>query len=105
MMIIDKKQNLKTLFNLGTSLKEIKRIFVLQGFLLTQIGMFIGLILGILLVILQKKFSLFMITPNIPYPVELKLSNLLVVIATISFLGYLASKIASSRITISFIDK
>ena len=35
MMIIEKKSNLKTLFNLGVTIKEIKRIFVLQGFLLT----------------------------------------------------------------------
>ena len=32
MMIIDKKANLKTLFNLGATIKEIKRIFIIQGF-------------------------------------------------------------------------
>ncbi len=105
MMIIDKKQNLKTLFNLGTSLKEIKLIFVLQGFLLTQVGMIIGLSLGVVLVLLQQQFSWFKITANIPYPVELKLSNLLIVMATISVLGFLASKIASGRISTQFIDK
>lgn len=104
MMIIDKRQNLKTLFNLGTSLKDIKRIFVLQGFLLTQFGMFIGLLLGVILVIIQQQYSLFMITESIPYPVELKLTNLLIVIATISLLGFLASKVASSRISTKFIE-
>lgn len=105
MMIIDKKQNLKTLFNLGATLKEIKKVFVLQGFLLTQIGMFIGLTIGVMLVVVQQQFSLFMITPSIAYPVELRLSNLLIVMATISVLGFLASKIASSRISITFIEK
>lgn len=104
MMIIDKKQNLKTLFNLGANLKEVKRIFVLQGFLLTQVGMVIGLSIGILLVLLQQQFGWFMITANIPYPVELRISNLVIVLVTISILGLLASKIASSRISRQFLN-
>jgi len=105
MMIIDKKKNLKTLFNLGVTIKEIKKIFVLQGFLLTVFGMFVGLTIGVILVFVQQKFELFMITQNFPYPVEFKFLNLIVVIATITTLGFLASKIASSRISFKFIEK
>lgn len=105
MMIIDKKQNLKTLFSLGTSVKEIKRIFVLQGFLLTFIGTFIGLTLGVILVFLQNQFSLFMITDTLAYPVEFRFLNLFIVVFTISILGFIASKISSSRITKEFIEK
>jgi lipoprotein-releasing system permease protein len=105
MMIIDKKQNLKTLFNLGASLQEIKRIFILQGFLLTFFGMCIGLFLGIILVFLQNKFEIFMIVPNLAYPVEFRFTNLLIVFFTITILGFTAAKIASSRISAEFIDK
>ncbi|WP_299057825.1 FtsX-like permease family protein [uncultured Polaribacter sp.] len=105
MMIIDKKQNLKTLLNLGATIQEIKKVFVFQGFLLTLVGMSIGLLLGILLVMLQKHFGFFMITQNLSYPVEFRFSNLFIVIATISILGYIASKIASSRISKEFIDR
>lgn len=105
MMIIDKKENLKTLLNIGATLKEIKRIFVLQGFLLTVVGMLIGLSLAIILVFLQQKFSMFMLTQNLAYPVEFHLSNLLIVIVTITILGYVAAKIASSRISKEFIKK
>ncbi|TYQ00105.1 lipoprotein-releasing system permease protein [Tenacibaculum adriaticum] len=105
MMIIDKRKNLKTLFNLGTSVQNIKKIFVLQGFLLTLVGMAIGLTIGILLVLVQQRFGLFMITQNIPYPVEFRWANLLVVIGTISVLGFLAAQIASSRISESFVEK
>ena len=105
MMIIDKKSNLKTLFSLGATIKEIKKVFVLQGFLLTVLGMSIGLILGIILVFIQQKFGIFMITYNLPYPVEFKFSNLLIVIVTITILGFIASKIASSRISREFIEK
>lgn len=105
MMIIDKKSNLKTLFSLGATIEEIKRIFVYQGFLLTFLGMIIGLSLGILLVFLQKQFGLFMITQNLPYPVEFRFSNLFIVVVTITVLGFIASKIASSRINKGFIEK
>lgn len=105
MMIIDKRKNLKTLVSLGASLKNIKQIFVLQGFLLCIVGMIIGLIIGIVLVLLQQQFSLFMLTQSVPYPVEFKISNLLIVIGTILTLGFLAAKIASSRISVDFIEK
>jgi lipoprotein-releasing system permease protein len=105
MMIIDKKENLKTLFSLGASVKEIKKVFVFQGFLLTLFGMLIGLTLGIILVFLQKEFGLFMITQNLAYPVEFRFTNLLVVILTITVLGFIASKIASSRISKEFIER
>lgn len=99
MMILDKRKNLKTLFNLGAGIKEIKRIFILQGFLLTCFGLIIGLSLGVILVLLQLKYQLFMITPQLAYPVELSFMNIVTVIVTILFLGYLASLIASSRIS------
>ena len=105
MMIIDKKDNLKTLFSLGASVKEIKKIFELQGFLLTLFGMLIGLSIGVILVFLQKHFELFMITENLAYPVEFSFSNLFIVILTITILGFIASKIASSRISKEFIEK
>ena len=103
MMIIDKKSNLKTLLSLGATIKEIKRIFILQGFLLTFFGMCIGLFFGIVLVFLQKKFELFMIVPSLAYPVEFRLINVVIVFFTITILGFIAAKIASSRISEAFI--
>jgi lipoprotein-releasing system permease protein len=105
MMIIDKKDNLKTLFSLGTSVKEIKKIFELQGFLLTFFGMLIGLSIGVILVFLQRQFALFMITESLAYPVEFRFLNLIIVFLTITVLGFIASKIASSRISKEFIEK
>ncbi len=104
MMILDKKDNLKTLYNLGATIKEIKRVFILLGFLLTVFGLVIGLSTGIILVLLQKKYHLFMITQHLAYPVEFTLFNVFSVIGTILILGYLASKIASSRITNKLIE-
>jgi len=99
MMILDKRENLKTLFNLGTSLKEIKKIFIYQGFLLSFFGLLLGLILAIAFVLLQKHFGLIMINSTLAYPVKFTLFNVLIVFFTILALGYLAALIASSRIS------
>ena len=104
MMIIEKKNNLKTLYSLGVGINEIKRIFVLQGFLLTFFGMLVGLSLAIILVFLQQKYSWFMITQNFAYPVEFRWTNLGIVVFTITVLGFFASKIAGSRISKEFIE-
>ena len=99
MMILDKKESLNTLFNLGATTKEIRRIFFLQGSLMTILGGLIGLILGFIIVFLQQQFSLVMIIPSEPYPVVIKTINFILVLVTISILGLLASKLASQRIT------
>jgi len=99
MMILDKKKNLNTLFNLGVTLKDIRHIFFLQGSLMTVLGGGLGLLLGYVIILLQDGFSLIMITPSLPYPVTIKPINFIIVFATISVLGILASKIASSRIS------
>ncbi|SHI78574.1 ABC transporter permease [Flavobacterium haoranii] len=104
MMIIEKKSNLKTLNSLGLGIKEIRKIFLAQGLLLTIFGSVIGIILGIILVVLQQKLNLIMITPTLPYPIKFELKNLLIVALTISILGYLASLTASKSITKKLIE-
>ena len=104
MMIIDKRENLKTLFHLGSGVRDIRRIFVYQGFLLTLFGLFVGLLLAIPFVLLQKKYGFIMITRSLAYPVEFKLMNVLVVILTIVVLGYLSAKIASARISKKLVE-
>ncbi len=99
MMILDKKKTLNTLFSLGTTLKNIRRIFFYQGVTMTVVGTAIGLFIGFIVVIMQQQFSLVMITQKLPYPMSLNLENFLIVFITISVLGIIASKMASARIT------
>lgn len=99
MMVLDKKNNLKTLFNLGSEIKHLRQIFLLQGTLLSFFGGLIGLSLGIILVLLQQHFELVMITPTLAYPVVFSFENVLIVLATILSLGFIASLIASSRVS------
>lgn len=97
MMILDKQQNSRTLYNLGVTVKELRRIYFVQGILVTTAGGIIGVLLGALLIGSQLLLGWVKIG-SIDYPVELNVLNVLVVLATIVVLGILASKIASSRI-------
>ena len=99
MMILDKKGNLKTLYNLGIEITDLRKIFLLQGTLLSVIGGFVGLAIGIVIVVLQQRFELIMLTPTLPYPVVFSIENVLIVLATIVTLGFIASLIASSRVS------
>jgi len=99
MMILDKRSNLKTLYNLGTEVKDLRKIFLLQGTLLSVLGGVLGLFLGIVLVLIQQQFEVIMITPSLAYPVDFLLKNVLIVLTTIISLGFIASLIASSRVS------
>lgn len=98
MMILDKQKNIKTLHSLGASLKEIRRIFFLQGTLMTVLGGLLGIAIGVIAVSLQLKYGFINITSTLPYPVKLKFIDGVVVFATISVLGVIASWIAASRV-------
>ncbi|WP_299318180.1 FtsX-like permease family protein [uncultured Maribacter sp.] len=104
MMILDKQQNSKTLYSLGTTIKELRRIYFVQGILVTGFGGLIGVLLGVLIVWSQLAFSWLKITPSLAYPVKFEFINIVIVLATILVLGVIASKIASSRINKKLVD-
>ena len=98
MMILDKQQHSRTLYSLGLTLKDIRRVYFIQGVLVTGFGGLIGLLIGSVLILSQKFFGWLRITPSLAYPVEYRLSNVLLVLITIVVLGIIAARIASNRI-------
>ena len=104
MMILEKKGNLKTLYNLGTEIKDLRRIFLFQGTLVTFLGGLIGLFLGIIIVLIQQHFQIVMITESLAYPVIFNFENIIIVLATIFILGFIASWIASSRVSKNLLE-
>lgn len=97
MMILDKQQNSKTLFHLGTTIKELQHIYFVQGALVTAIGGLVGVFIGSLLIWSQLLFGWVTIGP-IEYPVEYNFINVLIVLATIIVLGVISAGIASGRV-------
>lgn len=97
MVILDKRDNIKTLHSLGATPTQIKNIFFTQGVFMTLLGGSIGLLFSIALVYLQLQYQLVMITPTLPYPVSITWENVGIVLLTITALGTIASYIAASR--------
>ncbi|NJW53814.1 ABC transporter permease [Salinimicrobium oceani] len=97
MVILDKRENIKTLHSMGASPNQIKNIFFTQGVFMTLLGGSIGLLSSIAVVYLQMEYELVMITPSLPYPVAITWKNIVVVMITITSLGMIASWIAASR--------
>ena len=99
MMILDKREHSKTLYNLGATITSLRKIYFMQGLLLTTLGGAIGILIGGLLVGSQVMWGWLKITETLSYPVELTLPNALLVMGTISVLGFLSSFMASRRIS------
>lgn len=98
MMILDKKGNSKTLFSVGLTIKEIRRVYFLQGVVVTALGGIVGVGLASVLIGSQMLFGWLRISPSLAYPVAFEWFNVGVVLGTISILGIIASWIASLRV-------
>ena len=100
MLIVDKKEDIRTLWNLGSSELELKQIFTNVGILITIVGGFTGLFLGSTLVLLQYHYEFLKFGGgSLAYPVELTISNILISGLTILTIGYIASKLAVKRLS------
>lgn len=103
MLIIDKKKDIITLCNLGANDQLIRRIFLLEGWLISVLGAFIGLFIGSLLSLLQEWYGFITIPGNSPYvinayPVELHISDLVLILITVLIMGFLAAYYPVKRI-------
>jgi lipoprotein-releasing system permease protein len=97
MLIIDKKRDISILKSLGADLPLIKRIFLVEGMLISLSGAFAGLILGGIICRLQQVFgfvkmgaenSTFVVSY---YPVVMKSADFIVVAATVLVIGFAAT--------------
>ena len=101
MLIIEKEADMGTLRSMGAEDGMIRRIFLLEGWMVSLLGMFIGLAIGVALVLLQQRFGIIGMPGNFvvdSYPVALKISDLLWIAAGVSFIGYLMALLPSRKI-------
>ncbi|MBW6459731.1 MAG: FtsX-like permease family protein [Bacteroidales bacterium] len=93
MLIIDKKKDIAVLWSLGAGKPLIKRIFYAEGLLISLSGGLLGLILGGLTAILQQEFGLLKLGGGEgsyivdAYPVQVQLTDFLMVMATVILIG------------------
>ncbi len=97
-IILDKKYQSLSLISLGYSISKLKRLFFTIGIIITVSGVFLGIILGTMLTWLQADFSLVMANPFMPFPVKFALSNYIIVLSTVLFIGVLVSFLSSRKL-------
>ena len=94
MLIIDKKDDVVTLRNLGASDKQIVRIFLFEGRMISFVGAFAGIVLGLLLCYLQQRFGLIALGSGAfvvdSYPVSVHLTDVVLVFVTVIVVGFLS---------------
>ena len=94
MLIIDKKKDLKILWSLGAENKTLRKVFLLQGMMITFTGAIIGLVLGGLICWLQIQFSIITVPGDFvmeAYPIDVDAIDFLYVFLTVTFIGFFAS--------------
>ncbi len=94
MLIIEKKKDIKTLYNLGADQKFIQKIFMQEGFLITSVGAISGLLIGLIICILQQQFHLITFDDQSMiayYPIEMQLKDFIWILAVVMIIGFLAA--------------
>ncbi len=93
MLIIEKQDDIATLRSLGAGVPVLRRIFLLEGWMITIAGAFAGVVLGLLVCWLQQQFGLVKIPGSgsfviDTYPIVIKALDVLVVFVTVLAIGY-----------------
>lgn len=101
LLIMEKNDNIRTFKHLGASNRQISRIFITEGILITLSGAILGIILGVILCILQQELGLIKLSAEAgtvivdSYPVKLIWSDVLIVFALVSIVGLITSLITA----------
>jgi len=102
MLIIEKKDDIRTLYNLGMTKEYIKNIFLTEGVMISLLGTILGLFLGTIFIFIQKYYGLIKLYSSTEkgsfivnaYPVKIYMQDYILVLFTVLFIGFLASKYA-----------
>jgi lipoprotein-releasing system permease protein len=96
MLIIDKKDDVVTLRNLGASDKQIVRIFLFEGRMISAIGAVVGIVLGLALCWAQQTYGLVKLGSSSDtfiinaYPVSVHPEDVILIFVTVLVVGFLA---------------
>lgn len=105
MLILDKKKDIAVLQSMGANNRLIRRIFMLEGSLISMIGAISGLVLGAIICVLQIQFGLvglggaegsFIVDA---YPVVMQWLDFVAIFFTVTLIGILAAWIPTRRIS------
>lgn len=101
LLIIEKDESIATFRNMGATNKQIIRIFVVEGWLVSLTGAVAGIVVGLLLCWVQQAFGLIELQGATEmlvvkeYPVEVQLTDLFVVFVAVALVGLMTSLVTS----------
>lgn len=96
MLIIDKKQDVVTLRNLGASDKQISNIFMIEGCMICFLGAIIGIVLGLTLCLIQQQYGVIRFGNSEgsylldAYPVSVHALDIVIIFVTVIIVGFLS---------------
>jgi lipoprotein-releasing system permease protein len=104
MLIIDKKKDILTLRNMGAGNRLIKRIFLMEGWLISVIGSVTGIFLGTAISWVQQRFGVIKLSGSgsfiiDAYPVQIELFDIGLVWITVLFIGLIAARYPVQQIS------
>lgn len=106
-LVIDKRKDIAILTSLGAGKNLIQGIFFFEGLMISVIGCLAGVVLGWVFCILQQHYGLIQVggmnVPNNAYPINMKLSDFVIVFITVMAISIIASAI-SARLSIKGLD-
>ena len=110
MLILDKRKDIAILFSLGTDNKTIKKIFWLEGMLVSLTGAVAGLSLGFILCFVQQTFGLIKLGDAnafiIPYyPVKMMVMDFLLVFLTVFLIGLISAWYPVKQISAKYLKQ
>ena len=96
MLIIDKREDIRILSHLGADEQTIRRVFLLEGWFISALGTFIGLITGVVLCLGQQHFGWLKLGSGSEYiisayPVLVQAADIILVAAIVLVLGFVAA--------------
>ena len=92
MLIIEKEPDIRTLRSMGAGKRLIRRIFVLEGWLISLTGLAVGLVAGITLTLVQQQFGIIKMPGQFivqAYPVILSWSDIAITFVGVASIGYI----------------
>lgn len=95
MLIIDKKNDVQTLRNLGASDNQIVRIFLFEGRMISFIGAVAGVILGLILCLVQQEYGIISLGNSgsfvvDSYPVSVHAWDVVLIFITVLVIGFIS---------------
>ena len=96
MLIIDKRDDVVTLRNMGATDKQIVRIFLFEGRMISAIGAIVGILLGLLLCWLQQTYGLVALGQSSgsfivdAYPVSVHPEDIILIFVTVLAVGFVS---------------